>query len=146
MLNKAVILGSRHLQADKRKVITVKFKKAPIEILMRGTKKSPPYIDVQDGYTFEYMFSNGHLHTLGVYKDLAKDALHKTRWIVTDLGTGYAVCDGETRAEAVQKVFDVYGSKLERMVFSNVHYPQRDSFTNQYEFMCDEFRAMRQVS
>lgn len=134
------------MQADKRKVITVKFKKAPIEILMRGTKDSPPYIDVQMGYTFEYMFSNGHLHTLGVYKDLAMDALHKTRWIVTDLGTGYAVCDGETRAEAVQKVFNVYGSKLERMVFSNVHYPTRDSFTNQYEHMCDEFRAMRQVS
>lgn len=124
----------------------MKFKKAPIEIMMRVTKNSPPYIDVQMGYTFEYMFSNGHLHTLGVYKDLAKDALHKTRWIVTDLGTGYAVCDGETRAEAVQKVFDVFGSKLERMVFSNVHYPTRDSFTNQYEHMCDEFRAMRQVS
>lgn len=124
----------------------MKFKKAPIEILMRVTKNSPPYIDVQMGYTFEYMFSNGHLQKLGVYKDLAKDALHKTRWIVIDLGTGYAVCDGETRAEAVQKVFDVYGSKLERMVFSNVHYPHRDSFTNQYEHMCDEFRAMRQVS
>lgn len=146
MLIKAVIFDSRHLQATNRKVISMKFKKAPIEILMRGTKDSPPYIDVQDGYTFEYMFSNGHIHTLGVYKDLAKDALHKTRWIVTDLGTGYAVCDGESRAEAVQKVFDVYGSKLERMVFSNVHYPNRDSYTNKYEFMCDEFRAMRQVS
>lgn len=123
----------------------MKFKKAPIEILMRGTKDSPPYIDVQMGYTFEYMMSNGHLHTLGVYKDLAKDALHRTRWIVTDLGTGYAVCDGRTRAEAIKKVFDVYGSKLERMVFSNVHYPHRDSLTNQYEFMCDEFREMREL-
>lgn len=124
----------------------MKFKKAPIEILMRGTKETPSYIDVRMGYTFEYMFSNGHLHTLGVYKDPAKDALHQTRWIVTDLGTGYAVCDGVSRAEAVKKVFDYFGSKLERMVFSNVHYPTPDSFTNKYEFMCDEFRAMRQVS
>lgn len=124
----------------------MKFKKAPIEILMRGTAGSPPHIDVRDGYTFEYMFSNGHLHTLGVYKDLATDALHKTRWIVIDLGTGYAVCDGATRTEAVKSVFDVFGSKLERRVFSNVHYPHRDSFTNQYEYMCDEFRARREVS
>ena len=123
----------------------MKFKKASIVLMMRGTKEKPLYLDVQDGYTFEYMFSNGHLHTLGVYKDLAKDALHKTRWIVVDLGTGYAVCDGSTRAEATKKVFDVYGSKLERMVFSNVHYPHRDSYTNQYEYMCDEFNKMREL-
>lgn len=123
----------------------MKFKKAPIVIMMCGTKDKPAYLDVQDGYTFDYMFSTGQIHTLGVYKDLAKDALHQTRWIVTDLGTGYAICDGGSRAEAVKKVFDVYGSKLERMVFSNVHYPYRDSYTNQYEYMCDEFQKMREL-
>lgn len=92
----------------------------------------------RDGYAFEACFSNGWLHEMAVYKEKARDALHKDIWIVGDINTGFAVCDGRTRKDAVKKFQDVHCSKLERIVFDN------NSFNgmNAYEKMCADFAEM----
>ena len=92
----------------------------------------------RDGYTFEACFSTGHIHKMAVYKEKARDALHKDNWIVGDIDTGLAVCDGRTRRDAVRKFQDVYCSKLERMVYDN----NSHRGMNTYEKLCSNFREM----
>lgn len=92
----------------------------------------------RDGYAFEACFSNGWLHEMSVYKEKARDALHKDNWIVSDIDTGLAVCDGRTRKDAVRKFQDVYCSKLERMVYED----HSIDGMNTYEKMCADFGEM----
>lgn len=90
----------------------------------------------RDGYAFEACFSNGWLHEMAVYKE------SKDNWIVGDIETGLAVCDGRTRKDAVKKFQDVYCSKLERMVYdNNSHYGM-----NTYEKMCADFAEMLEAA
>lgn len=92
----------------------------------------------RDGYIFEACFSNGWLHEMAVYKEKARDALHRDNWIVSDINTGLAVCDWRTRKDAVKKFQDVHCSKLERMVYDdNSHHGM-----NTYEKMCADFAEM----
>lgn len=92
----------------------------------------------RDGYTFEACFSTGLIHEMAVYKEKARDALHKDNWIVGDIDTGLAVCDGRTRKDAVRKFQDVYCSKLERMVYED----KSIGGMNTYEKMCADFAEM----
>ena len=92
----------------------------------------------RNGYTFVACFSTGHLHKMAVYKEKARDALHKDNWIVGDIDTGLAVCDGRTRRDAVRKFQDVYCSKIERMVYDNNSYRGM----NTYEKLCVVFAEM----
>lgn len=96
----------------------------------------------RDGYTFEACFSTGQLHKMAVHKEKASDALHKDNWIVGDIDTGFAVCDGRTRKDAVKKFQDVYCSKLERMVYDNNSYYGM----NAYEKMCADFSKMLEAA
>lgn len=75
---------------------------------------------------------------MAVYKEKARDALHKDNWIVSDINTGLAVCDGRTRKDAVKKFQDVHCSKLERMVYDNNSYHGM----NIYEKMRADFADM----
>lgn len=97
----------------------------------------------RDGYSFEACFSNGWLHEMAVYKEKARDALHKDNWIVSDINTGLAVCDGRTRRDAVRKFQDVYCSKLERMVYDD---HSSIGGMNTYEKMCAVFAEMLEAA
>lgn len=90
----------------------------------------------RDGYTFEACFSTGWLHEMAVYKEKAHN------WIVVDIHTGLAVCDGPTRRDAVRKFQEVYCSKLERMVYDNNSYRGM----NTYEKLCSDFREMLEAA
>ena len=92
----------------------------------------------RDGYTFEACFSTGLIHEMCVYKEKARDALHRDNWIVGDIDTGLAVNDGRTRKDAVRKFQYVYCSKLERMVYDN----NSHNGMNTYEKMCADFAKM----
>lgn len=96
----------------------------------------------RDGYTFEACFSTGLIHEMAVYKEKTRDALHKDNWIVGDIDTGLAVCDGRTRKDAVKKFQDVYCSKLERMVYDN----NSHNGMNTYEKMCAVFAEMLEAA
>ena len=96
----------------------------------------------RDGYAFEACFSTGQLHEMAVYKEKARYALHKDNWIVSDIDTGLAVCDGRTRRDAVKKFHDVYFSKLERMVYDNNSYRGM----NTYEKMRADFAEMLEAA
>lgn len=96
----------------------------------------------RDGYTFEACFSTGLIHEMCVYKEKARDALHRDNWIVGDIDTGLAVCDGRTRKDAVKKFQDVYCSKLERMVYDN----HSIDGMNTYEKMCADFAEMLEAA
>ena len=97
------------------------YRKAKFYVRKRDDK-----IELVDGYTFEACFSDGMLHMMAVHKSLDKHGL----WTVTDWHTGYAVCYGKTRVDAVTKFQQTYLSKLERMVYSNDHVSE---FMNWYE-------------
>lgn len=93
--------------------------------------------DRRDGYKFDACFSNGQLFEMGVYQN------GKKHWIVSDINTGFALCYGVTRVDAVKKFQDVYLSKLERMVYSNEHYSCVPScHENFYEHKTAEFQTM----
>lgn len=79
---------------------------------------------------------------MAVYKEKARDALHKDNWIVSDINTGLAVCDGRTRKEAVRKFQEVYCSKLERMVYDD----NSIIGMNTYEKMCSDFAEMLEAA
>lgn len=81
--------------------------------------------DRRDGYKFDACFSDGQLFEMGVYKS------GKTRWTISDINTGLAVCYGVTRIDAVKKFQDVYLSKFERI-----------ARTKRYEHDSAEFRFL----
>lgn len=99
-------------------------------------------LDYVDGYIFQACFSTGQLIDVGVYKNEARDELHKTNWVVTDVNTGLAICDGSTRKDAVKKFQKVYCSKLERLVMSN---ERRRPFCheNYYEYLTRKLGEMK---
>ena len=105
------------------------YKKARIPIRLKGD-----VVKYVDGYTFEACFSNGRLWLMAVYKNSETHGL----WTVTDWHTGYAVCYGKTRGDAVTKFQNTYLSKIERLVFSNEHYSKFGS-ENWYEAKSREF-------
>lgn len=96
----------------------------------------------RDGYIFKACFSTGHLHKMAVYKEKARDALHKDNWIVGDIDTGLAVCAGSTRRGAVRKFQEMYCSKLERMVYENSSFDGM----NTYEKMCADFSKILEAA
>lgn len=101
-------------------------------------------LDYVDGYIFQACFSTGQLVDMGVYKNEARDALHKTTWVVTDVNTGLAICYGSTRKDAVEKFQKVYCSKFERIVMSDEHYSSAPScHENYYEHMTRELDEMK---
>lgn len=113
------------------------FRKAKIAI------RTSDCVLFEDGYIFEAAFSTGTIHEMGVHKNEAKDALHRTNWIITDIQTGLAVCEGRTRRDAVEKFQKVYCSKLERMVMSDEHWSSIPGcYENNYEKMAREFSEM----
>ena len=104
-------------------------------IPIRLHKENQP--DYRDGYKFDACLSNGELLEMGVYKN------SKGQWIISDLNTGLMVNYGKTRIDAVKKFQDVYLSKLERIIYSNVHYSSFPScHENFYEHWTAEFQAM----
>lgn len=108
--------------------------------MLEGSREIPEHIQEVEGYTFEAVFSTGQIHLMGVHKNVAKDALHKTNWMITDISTGLGVCEGNTRRDAVKKFQDVYCSKLERMVYDNSHWSScHDCRENIYEKLQREF-------
>lgn len=113
------------------------FKKADIAIRMKDG------VAYRKGYIFEACFSDGSLYDMGVFKDEAKDALHVTHWVVTDLMTGLYVCEGRTRIDAVKNFQDRFCSKLERLIMSNEHYSSAPScHENYYEHMTSVFEQI----
>ena len=113
------------------------FKKAKIAI------RTSDGVLFEDGYIFEAVFSTGMIHKMGVHKNEAKDALHRTNWIITDIQTGLGVCKGRTRHDAVEKFQKVYCSKLERMVISDEHWSSVSGcHENYYEKMARKFSEM----
>ena len=110
------------------------FRKAKIAI------RTSDGILFEDGYIFEAAFSTGTVHEMGVHKNEAKDALHRTNWIITDIQTGLGVCEGRTRRDAVEKFQKVCCSKLERMVMNNEHWSGVPGcYENFYEKFAREF-------
>ena len=94
------------------------------------------------GYTFEAMFSTADVHKLGVHHEKGT-ALKHSHWVVTDLKTGLLVNEGATRKEAVERFMSVNLSKLERLVYSNVHYSASPAcHENGYEHLCSVFEEM----
>ena len=73
-------------------------------------RKRDGEIELVDGYAFEACFSDGTLHKMAVHKSLGK----RGSWTGTDWHTGYAVCYGKTRVDAVTKFQQIYLSKIER--------------------------------
>jgi len=94
------------------------------------------------GYTFEAMFSTADVHMLGVHHEKGTARKH-AHWVVTDLNTGLLVNEGATRKEAVELFMSVNLSKLERLVYSNVHYSASPAcHENSYEHLCSVFEEM----
>lgn len=79
------------------------------------------YVSTVEGYTFEYQSPSMETVTVGVYK---RNACNRTvkgmaAWVVSCLDTGYYICEGDTRKEAVSKFLNTYMPKYERLRHSN---------------------------
>lgn len=100
-------------------------------------RKRDNAVEFVNGYEFDVCFSEGTLFSVGVFKSARKHNL----WTVTDVNTGYAICYGNSRVDAVRKFQQTYLHKLERMVFSNERYtPLKPE--NWYETKTAEFAKL----
>ena len=75
-----------------------------------------------EGYLFQTQLPESmELVTIGVYKRAAcnKTVKGMAAWVVTDLDTGYQICEGDTRKKAVETFLKWYATKYDRLRRSN---------------------------
>ena len=79
-------------------------------------------VSTVDGYTFETQLPHSMEQvTIGVYKRAAHNKTIKgmAAWAVSDLETGYMICEGDTRKKAVEKFLTVYAPKYDCLRHAN---------------------------
>ena len=79
-------------------------------------------VSTVEGYTFETQLPHSMEQVIiGVYKRAAHNKTVKgmAAWVVSDLETGYAICEGDTRKKVVEKFLTVYASKYDRLRHEN---------------------------
>lgn len=106
------------------------FEKATFPILRKqkvtdektGEVTYESYVSTVEGYTFGVQLPQSMEHvTIGVYKRAAhnKTIRGMAAWAVSDLETGYMICEGDTRKAAVEKFLTVYAPKYDRLRHAN---------------------------
>ena len=80
------------------------------------------YVSTVEGYTFGVQLPQSMEHVaIGVYKRAAYNKTVKgmAAWVVSDLETGYMICEGDTRKKAVERFLMVLAPKYDRLRHAN---------------------------
>lgn len=79
-------------------------------------------VSVVEGYMFDAQLPQSMEHVIiGVYKRAVHNKTVKgmAAWAVSDLDTGYMICEGDTRKKAVERFLTVLAPKYDRLRHAN---------------------------